>query len=670
MSSPLGLSNFENDSYKIKSGTVGQQKTSQRIKSIFSDSFFSPFPKTVTLQTGNVELISKRKDIHNDEHYDLSIDAIVKYTENKPAMRLKYADFAYLKNVGVYPNNRMIVARRFPGPVGNDLTAIKSRPLATLISWIKDSDESFINVTFNEKYVDAEASYTAILNELGEDIRLSKKQGTNLGDLAAAGFNAIPFPGLTEPLQRAVLKKFGLVTGDAYNLPLGNPNLIREAKRRFTVSKDQAESGLGTTIEVKMEVEYEQKFLGGLDPTLVYLDIIQNAITFGTSDAAFQMGGAFGGGIGEALSALTSGSFAKIFSLLKEIVSTILNEVKQLAVKIANALITPPGKGELTKEGIINFITEFTSPAAKALGAVVGKYKVRLMGITNALTGSPSTPWHICIGNPRKPIFSSGDMLCKSVSLDLGPVLAFNDLPSTVKITVQFENARPLGAQEIFNRLNTGKGRSYTRITYQGSKKDPKGTEEERDLKPRTKSFDDSTDNENEIDTIYAGIGEIPDPDSDWIARTQNNITANSGTPNAAITGLEPQTTASLPGTINEIPSTFPSPTELPIANSDLLPPAPVNPAPPAQPTNFGTSPLTGDGLKNASNRDLSNRLGGINSETNQLTKSYQSVSFPASNETPEQSNERNRKKDEIESQMTKLYNEKKGIQKEQRSRI
>jgi hypothetical protein len=189
-------------------------------------------------------------------------------------------------------------------------------------------------------------------------------------------------------------------------------------------------------------------------------------------------------------------------------------------------------------------------------------------------------------------------------------------------------------------------------------------------LKPRTKSFDDSTDNENEIDTIYAGIGEIPDPDSDWIARTQNNITANSGTPNAAITGLEPQTTASLPGTINEIPSTFPSPTELPIANSDLLPPPPVNPAPPAQPTNFGTSPLTGDGLKNASNRDLSNRVGGINSETNQLTKSYQSVSFPASNETPEQSNERNRKKDEIESQMTKLYNEKKGIQKEQRSRI
>ena len=90
----------------------------------------------------------------------------------------------------------------------------------------------------------------------------------NLGGAAAAGFNAIPFPGLTEPLQRAVLKKFGLVTGDAYNLPLGNPNLIREAKRRFTVSKDQAESGLGTTIEVKMEVEYEQKFFNRIQISL------------------------------------------------------------------------------------------------------------------------------------------------------------------------------------------------------------------------------------------------------------------------------------------------------------------------------------------------------------------------------------------------------------------
>jgi hypothetical protein len=70
----------------------------------------------------------------------------------------------------------------------------------------------------------------------------------------------------------------------------------------------------------------------------------------------------------------------------------------------------------------------------------------------------------VTIGNPKKPIFSSGDMLCKEVSLTVGKNLAFNDLPSYIKIEFTLENARSLGAQEIFNRFNTGRGRSYTRV--------------------------------------------------------------------------------------------------------------------------------------------------------------------------------------------------------------
>jgi hypothetical protein len=73
------------------------------------------------------------------------------------------------------------------------------------------------------------------------------------------------------------------------NLPLGNPNLVREAQRRDTLSKNTAGSGLKASFTVKMEIEYEQKFINGVDPTLVYLDIIQNALTFGTSDACISV---------------------------------------------------------------------------------------------------------------------------------------------------------------------------------------------------------------------------------------------------------------------------------------------------------------------------------------------------------------------------------------------
>ena len=72
-------------------------------------------------------------------------------------MRLDYADFAYLKNLGVYPNNRLIVARRFPGAVGNDLHAVSTSPMATMVSWIPENQENFFNIQYNEVWVEADA---------------------------------------------------------------------------------------------------------------------------------------------------------------------------------------------------------------------------------------------------------------------------------------------------------------------------------------------------------------------------------------------------------------------------------------------------------------------------------------------------------------------------------
>ena len=82
----------------------------------------------------------------------------------------------------------------------------------------------------------------------------------------------------------------------------------------------------------------------------------------------------------------------------------------------------------------------------------------------NALTGLPSTPWHITIGNPKKPLFTSGDMVMDNVKLTLGPILSYNDLPSTIKAEFTLKSARNLGAQEIFRKFNSGIGRSYKKM--------------------------------------------------------------------------------------------------------------------------------------------------------------------------------------------------------------
>jgi hypothetical protein len=47
-------------------------------------------------------------------------------------------------------------------------------------------------------------------------------------------------------------------------------------------------------------------------------------------------------------------------------------------------------------------------------------------------------------------------MLCEVVTLTLGPNLAFNDLPSSIKVEFNLINAKPLGLQQIMSKFNSG----------------------------------------------------------------------------------------------------------------------------------------------------------------------------------------------------------------------
>jgi len=426
---------------------------------LWSSAQFSPYPIGYDESTNNANRLSSPQDIHNDEVNDISIASIVKYTSDT-AMRLNFADFAYLKNVGVYPNNRLVVARRFAQGVQDDLTTVKSAPLSTLVSWVPD--ENFIDVSFGEKWEAAEASFKEILNSIGKDIKASAEQGSAVGSALAGGLNVLPFPGFMEGIQYSVLKELGLTTAGIGNSPLGNPNLIREAKRRSVMDAENSGSGLTAKFSIKMVVEYEQKFINGVDPTLVYLDIIQNALTFGTSDAAFQFNSNFANGSSSIISKLIKGDVASVAAALVDFVAAILKVVGQAASTLVENLINPPKNDE--KPDANRIANLLKNAFAATAGHVVSKYKVKLIGVVNALTGTPSAPWHVMIGNPKKPIFTSGDMLCESVDLTVGKTLAFNDLPSYIKLEFTLTNARSLGASEIFNKFNTGRARTYKRI--------------------------------------------------------------------------------------------------------------------------------------------------------------------------------------------------------------
>lgn len=404
-----------------------------------------------------------RNVLHNNEVYDTSILNIIEKLSYSSKAALRPQDFAYLKNLGVYPNNRLIIARRFAEPQKDNIfDKGGSPPIAVLITW-KPEDEDFIDFSFGEEWQDADADFTNVLNKMGENFRI-KGAGTGMGK----GLNATPLPGFTELLQRQLLTELGILEGqsgdagvDPQPLPSGNPNIIKEAKRRKTIGYGAAGSGLKASFSIKMKIEYEQKFISGIDPTIAWMDILNNALIFGTSNSDnYGLSAKFAGKI----KTWTGKGGIKI--LIDDIISSIKNALSSIKDKVSDLVKgffdssnKDNGTSGTSGDGgsiIPSNIAEIGQKLLDSVEAAIGKYKVELLGIAHALSGLPSTPWHVTIGNPLRPIFCSGDMLVNEVKLKMGPTLAFNDLPSTMTIELDLKNARNLGLQEILAKFNTG----------------------------------------------------------------------------------------------------------------------------------------------------------------------------------------------------------------------
>jgi hypothetical protein len=391
-----------------------------------------------------------RSVLHNDDIYDTSILNIIEKLSFSSKAALRAQDFAYLKDIGVFPNNRLMIARRFDKPMkDNILDKGGTPPLSVLIGW-KPQSEDFLDIDFGEKWEDADADFTKVINNLGQDFSIGGA-GSGMG----SGINFIPLAGFTENLQRDFLAKLGILDNNDQPLPTGNPNIIKMAKRRKTIGYGENGSGLSCTVSIKMVVKYEQKFISGIDPTIAWMDIVSNATSFGTSNSTnYGLSSNFANNINR-----WTGKNG-ISSLIDEIIGAITESfegIKSKVVNLVNNII------EGNAEAGLDAITDAAGNAGGLFDAIsdsisktIQKYRVQLLGITHALSGLPSTPWHITVGNPLRPIFCSGDMYTDRVNLKLGPTLSFNDLPSDITVEFTLRNARPLGLQEILAKFNTG----------------------------------------------------------------------------------------------------------------------------------------------------------------------------------------------------------------------
>lgn len=438
--------------------------------------------KTISQNTEN--LLNYYKDtVYRNNENDLNqyLKLIKDFNaDGYDSVRLEPGDFAYLKELGIYPLNRMWCLRRF-----SQFTVVPDHlldwggeskpplPISTLVGWIPPGqDKEFFSIDFNEQW----ETVTERLDQIMMKI-MDKEFHLNVEKL-------VPLPGWSQGILFAFLNEMGLTRYGWESVPQGNPNILQEAATR-QADGESTKFGLQSNFSMTLTTEYEQKFIGDIDPGSAMLDILNRIIYMGTSDTEYIFSGK-----SEILGALRNAAAAgtdidKWWTFVVTVVDKFINAVKKLAFGFKESFeqftegfkADQGGEGDTKKEptpaqalseqeGIANKLMGVSGLVRTILASTVAKWRWALVGSISLMDGSNSTPWHLTLGNPYSPFVSFGNVKISSVKLSTNNEFGYNDMPTRVKAEITVNLGRNIGAQEIFRMFNNG----YSRIYDQNNK--------------------------------------------------------------------------------------------------------------------------------------------------------------------------------------------------------
>lgn len=427
-------------------------------------------------------------------------------SETAKSLKLSSSDFAYLRDIGVMPINRLMILRRYPEGVvvPVDLSDLEVEPISVVVGWVK-KDTNLLNFTFNE-----------VWRKQGSGDMLHLMLNRIIKDEFGVDMSAIiPIPGWGLGFMFGILHEMGLTNYDKTYLPIGDPNVLKEA-----ITRPHEEFGLESSFNFELETVYEQKYIAGLDPTVSSLEIIRNLLRMGTSNVEFigkkgskfekairaanenpSQGRGWAKAIGDVFTAFTNAlqktlseeadHIAEVFGALKPIkeekpqVTETSKEKKDReaadklkAQELDKKKKTDPDgyKDDLKKaseargkEAVTAFagLTETilqSEMVTSILASTIARYQWPLRGSISMFTGDASTPWHLTIGNPYAPLLSINNIWVKSVNITGGKDMGFNDMPRIMEIKITMEQGRSLGKQEIYDLFGVRYKREYNKF--------------------------------------------------------------------------------------------------------------------------------------------------------------------------------------------------------------
>lgn len=401
---------------------------------------------------GNSPTNDYRAYSNNPEHEsDIDLSSIIDWTQkNHPSMKLNAFHFAYLKDYRVYPANRLMVLRRFNGPVNDNIFNTLTSPVNTMVTYYNFEEKNPLTISFNEKWKTFDSTFMDVLqNVIG--IKFDTIPGIKEVINVASGSN------LAQDIFNKIGQKLGIISEGG--MPYGDPNIIYEASIRDVSGEDVA-SGLESEISINFETTYVMREIFGVDSKAAMLDIIANAVSMGTSPARFYITGNAASTLNKIMKDMETGNvdglFTQIIDGLKEIITGITQAISDTVTTVTDAAAS--GGADAAIQAVLGQLDQFGSALLKQRYT---RYKWQLRGAVAALSGMYTAPWHITIGNPKFPWFSCGNLVVDSVTMEAGGELGYNDMFTELTVKIKLKSGRALGADELTGLFNNGRGRIY-----------------------------------------------------------------------------------------------------------------------------------------------------------------------------------------------------------------
>jgi len=408
--------------------------------------------------------IKSNVDVFNNSDVNPYLELLRKINElNIASLKINSQDLAYLKDLGVYPVNKMFVLRRFDDFVGVpvNLIDLPVQPKSVIVGWIKSDKEAskLLSIGFNEQWSTHNDMLPTTMKKILENEFGVKLDSKFLGKK------------WTQSLLFGFLKNAGIVSDDfsILNLPFGDPNVLAETPiREGTQPGDDGDItyGLESKFNMQLDTTYEQKLINGIDPIMAFNDIMNNIMYMGTQNVKYignpdaplfhsiqnvsNTAQNSPSGLISAWTEVIKDMFDAFITAIKETAEDLLETAKKV-VGAAGELITNPSEGfkKLAEIGSVLLVPSMQ------------KYKWPLFASVGVMTGIATSPWHLTIGNPLSPILSINNIIV-SVDMELSNELAFNDFPKEIKVMLEIRQGRNYGAQEILSFFNNGYYRKYS----------------------------------------------------------------------------------------------------------------------------------------------------------------------------------------------------------------